>query len=276
MVGGNPEAIMTLDEFRKEWPVLKTAFFLAEELFDATNPGSAADLAIGPTFDELLDVVRRYLDTRVISLQVAGGSDVRDIGIYFWRRQAFDILENAIRGAGNAGVKPVPISESLTGSLNSAELRRFQWTGIVAEGKRCHSSKVACHTDLERQFADFLDEAEDVVRYFKNEQLGFSITYYENNRPRQYYPDFIITTRSKGGKEITWVAETKGEMRPNTSLKSSAAAQWCEKMSATAYGPWRYLFVPQRDFERAAPYARSLDGLAAELNPRATAAAGVA
>lgn len=225
---------MTLDEFRNEWPVLKTAFFLAQELFDATNPGSAADLGIGPTFDELLDVVRQYLDTRVISPRVAGGSDVRDIGIYFWRRQAFDVLENAIRGAGNAaGVKPVPILGKPEW-LDSAELRRFQWTGIVAEGKRCHSNKIACHTDLERQFADFLDQVGDVVRYFKNERFGFSITYYENNRPRQYYPDFIITTRQKDGKEITWVAETKGELRPNTSLKSTAAALWCEKMSATA------------------------------------------
>jgi type III restriction enzyme len=275
VVGGKPEAMMTLDEFRKEWPLLKTAFFLAEELFDATNPGSAADLGIGPTFDELLNVVRRYLDTRVISLQVADGSDERDIGIYFWRRQAFDVLENAIRGVGNAGVKPVPILGK-PDWLDSAELRRFQWTGIVAEGKRCHSNKIACHTDLERHFADFLDQAEDVVRYFKNERFGFSITYYENNRPRQYYPDFIITTREKDGEEITWVAETKGEMRPNTSLKSSAAALWCEKMSATAYGSWRYLFLPQRDFEREAPYVRNLGGLAERLNPRSTAAAGVA
>ena len=275
VVGGKPEAIMTLDEFRKEWPVLKTAFFLAEELFDATNPGLAADLGIGPTFDELLDVVRRYLDKRVISLQVAGGSDIRDIGIYFRRRQAFDVLENAIRGAGNPGVKPVPILGK-PDWLDSGELRRFQWTGIVAEGERCHSNKIACHTDLERRFADLLDQAEDVVRYFKNERFGFSITYYENNRPRQYYPDFIITTRQKDGKEITWVAETKGEMRPNTALKSNAAALWCEKMSAPAYGSWRYLFVPQRDFETAEPYARNLEGLAEDLSPRATAAAGVA
>ena len=42
-------------------------------------------------------------------------------------------------------------------------------------------SKVPCHTDLEKQFADFLDAAGDVVRYFKNERFDFSVTYYENN-----------------------------------------------------------------------------------------------
>ena len=117
--------------------------------------------------------------------------------------------------------------------LDSANLRRFQWTGIVAEGKRCHTNKVPCHTDLEKRFADFLDGANDVVRYFKNERFGFSVTYYESNRPRQYYPDFIVVTRDKDGREVTWLAETKGEMRPNTALKSQAARLWCEKMSGT-------------------------------------------
>lgn len=251
VVGGRPEAIMTLDEFRAEWPVLKTAFLLSSELFDATNPGSAADLGIGPTFDELLDVSRRYVDSRVVPLTADGQrADMRDIGIYFWRQQARDVLETAIRGSGAAGVEAVPILASPEW-LDTAKLRRFQWTGIVADGKRCHTNKVPCHTDLEKRFADFLDGAKDVVRYFKNERFGFSVTYYESNRPRQYYPDFIIAARDTDGREVMWLAETKGEIRPNTALKSEAARLWCEKMSGTKYGQWRYLFVQQRKIEAA-------------------------
>jgi hypothetical protein len=108
---------------------------------------------------------------------------------------------------------------------------------------------VPCHTNLEKQFADFLDRASDVVRYFKNERFGFSVTYYESNRPRQYYPDFIVSTRDADGRDVTWLAETKGEIRPNTALKSEAARAWCEKMSRTMYGQWRYLFLPQKQFE---------------------------
>jgi type III restriction enzyme len=251
VVGGAPEAVMTLDEVRKEWPVLRTAFLMAEELHAATNPGSAAELGIGPTFDELLDVSRRYLDKRVVPMEAGGmRSDPRDIGIYFWRRQAVDALDTAIRGAGAAGVEAVPILGA-PDWLDSANLRRFQWTGLSAEGKRCHTNKVPCHTDLEKRFADYLDGAADVARYFKNERLGFSITYYETNRPRQYYPDFIVVAREADGREVMWLAETKGEVRPNTALKSEAARQWCEKMSGTKYGQWRYLFVQQRKFEAA-------------------------
>jgi type III restriction enzyme len=266
VVGGQPEAIMTLEEFRREWPLLKTAFFTAEELFEATNPGTAADLGIGPTFDELLDLSRRFLDSRVRALEVDGQkSDLRDVGIYFWRRQALDVLENAVRGAGLSGVEPVPILGN-PDWLDSTNLRRFQWTGVLAEGKRCHTNKVPCHTDLEKQFAEFLDRASDVIRYFKNERFGFSVTYYEGNRPRQYYPDFIVAARESDGREMMWLAETKGEIRPNTGLKSGAATLWCEKMSRTVYGHWRYLFVPQRRFGASvAAGVKSLADLAASL-----------
>jgi hypothetical protein len=271
VVGGAPEAVMTLEEVRKEWPVLRTAFLMAEELYQETNPGAAAALGIGPTFDELLDVSQRYLGSRVIPLEAGGvKSDLRDVGIYFWRRQALDVLDTAIRGAGSAGVEAVPILGSPEW-LDTTRLRRFQWTGLVADGKRCHTNKVPCHTDLEKRFADFLDRAKDVVRYFKNERLGFSVTYYESNRPRQYYPDFIIATRDADGREVMWLAETKGEVRPNTAIKSEAARLWCEKMSGTQYGQWCYFFVTQRDFEKTSiADAPTLNDLASALGLEAT------
>jgi hypothetical protein len=64
---------------------------------------------------------------------------MRDVGIYFWRRQALDALDTAIRGAGTAGVEAVPILGSPEW-LDTAHLRRFQWTGLVADGKRCHTN----------------------------------------------------------------------------------------------------------------------------------------
>jgi len=247
VVGGNPEAVLTLDEFRKEWPLLRTSFLLTEELYEATNPGTAADLGIGPTFDELLEVTREYVQTRVTHPK---NGDMRDIGIYNWRLQARDLLENAIRGASSGGAEPVPILATPEW-LDSGLLKRFQWTGILADGKKAHTNKVPCHTDLEKEFADFLDSAKDVLRYLKNERFGFSVTYYEQNRPRQFYPDFVVTTREKDGREAMWLAETKGEMRTNVPLKNSAAQLWCDKMSTTRYGQWHYLFAQQLKLEKS-------------------------
>ena len=259
VVGGRPEEVMTLDRFRAEWPVLRTAFQVAQDLHEATNPGSASELGVGPTFEELLDVAQRYLDHRTRTL---AGADPRDVGVYFWRQQVVDVLETAVRGTGAGRAAPVPMLGSPEW-LDSSRLRRFRSTGLVAAGRKCHTNKAPCHTDLEKQFADFLDRSKDVVRWFKNERLGFSVTYYEGNRPRQYHPDFLVTAREADGREILWVIETKGEIRPNTKLKSEAAELWCQRMSTTRYGSWRYLFVQQKRFEAAlAANVRSLAELA--------------
>jgi type III restriction enzyme len=244
VVGSSSEAVLKLDEFRNEWPLLRTSFLLAQELYEVTNPGSAADLGTGPTFDELLEVTCAYIDTRIT---YPPNCDHRDIGIYNWRLQARDVLENAVRGAGT-GTAPVPILTTPEW-LDSTHMRPFQWTGIVADGKKCHTTKIPCHTDLEKKFVDFLDSAKDVIRYLKNERFGFSVTYYENNRPRQFYPDFIVAVREQDDTEVMWLAETKGEMRTNVTLKNEAAALWCQKMSTTQYGQWRYLFAQQLKLE---------------------------
>ena len=161
-------------------------------------------------------------------------SDLRDVGIYSWRRRAVDALDTAIRGAGAAGVQAVPFSDARNRSI------RMSCALPVDRYRRGRQAmpheQVPCHTDLEKRFADFLDGSTDVVRYFKNERLGFSVTYYESNRPRQYFPDFIVLTRDSDGREVTWLAETKGEIRPNTVLKTQAATLWCEKMSGTSTG----------------------------------------
>lgn len=247
VVGGQPEEIMTLDRFRAEFPLLRSKMIFARELFEATNPSGSDDLLKGPTFEELFDFASSYVDRRVRAIP---DSEKRDIGIYYWSRQALNVLETAIREAPMGTYSALPILGKPE-AIDTEALRRFQWTGIKAEGKKCHLNKVPCHSDLEKEFADFLDGAKDVVRYVKNERLGFSITYYENKRPRQYFPDFVVVVREAGGREVHWLAETKGEVRENTKLKREAAELWCQKMSLTPYGTWRYLFVPQRKFERA-------------------------
>jgi len=246
VVGGNPEVVMTLERFRDEFPLLRSKFIFARELFEALNPGSASDLGIGPTFEELLEFASDYIDQKVTAI---ADSDRRDVAIYYWTRQALNVLENEIRNV-STHTTAVPI----TGDpeyLDTRNYRRRLWTGVIAEGKRCHLSKVPCHTGLEGDFSRFLDHAKDVEKYAKNEFFGFSVTYYENGRPRQYFPDFIVAARDAKGKPIWWLAETKGEIRPNTALKSEAATAFCEKMSAARKEPWRYLFVPQKKFEQA-------------------------
>ena len=59
VIGGAPEAIMTLEEFRAEYPLLRSKMISARELFEASNPGDDA-LLTGPTFEEVLDFASQY------------------------------------------------------------------------------------------------------------------------------------------------------------------------------------------------------------------------
>jgi len=154
---------------------------------------------------------------------------------------AFDLLQEEVEA------KVARVNQE-----GSAAVRRFQWTGLTAAGRKAHASLVPCHSELERRFADFLDAAPDVLHYCKNERLGFSVTYLENGKPRQYYPDFVVLT-SAGGEVTHWVVETKGELWPNTALKAEAARQWCAKMTGTPFGRWSYVLV------REAQLAHALD-----------------
>ena len=138
-------------------------------------------------------------------------------------------------------------------SCEIAERRSDGSSGPVCLPKAndCHTNKVPCHTDLEERFVDFLDGAKDVVRHFKNERLRFSVCYSEGpSSAAATFPDFIIAARESAGREVMCLAETKGEMRLNTPLKSEAARAWCEKMSGTRYDQWRFLFLQQKKPER--------------------------
>jgi type III restriction enzyme len=159
-------------------------------------------------------------------------------------------------------VESVPILSSPE-HLDTGAMKRFLWTGLTAVGKKTHLRRVACHNPYEKEFAEFLDGAGDVLRYVKNERFGFSVTYFENGRPRQYYPDFVAVVRGEDRRESFWVVETKGEVHPNTGLKRQAAEDWCRKMSRTQYWRWEYLFVQQRRFNQAmALRVTTLTGLA--------------
>ena len=108
---------------------------------------------------------------------------------------------------------------------------------------------VPCDLDLERQFADFCDEASDVIAFAKNAgPQKIAIDYKAaNGRPALYVPDFLVL----GESGTHYLVETKGQQDTNVPLKASAAVAWC-KAASTRGAKWQYLFVPQAVFEESA------------------------
>jgi len=133
------------------------------------------------------------------------------------------------------------------------------------ESKKTIFNYIPCDNAFETAFAKFLDKSEDVSSFAKlPEQFGFSIHYTDTRANiRNYFPDFIAIA-SDGTK---WVIETKGREDLDVALKDRAAITWCENATELSEESWRYLKVPQKDFESLHP--DSLEELVGALNPPA-------
>ncbi|HZV13284.1 MAG TPA: hypothetical protein VFA55_08715, partial [Candidatus Kapabacteria bacterium] len=127
----------------------------------------------------------------------------------------------------------------------------FPYSRKIFEARKSVFNHVACDNNLEFAFARFLDSAEDVAAFAKLPlQFGFSIEYPDSRgNIRNYYPDFIA--RLHDGSH--WVIETKGQEDIEVRRKDEAARLWCENATTLTSVQWRYVKVPQREFEKLHP-----------------------
>ena len=117
----------------------------------------------------------------------------------------------------------------------------------VIQAERTLFNLVPCNRNLERTFAKFAEDAEDVVAFAKNDGPQALRIDYEGSQNRHafYTPDFFVRTTS--GKYF--LVETKGEMEQEVLSKAKAAVAWCKSASETGT-QWEYLFVPEDIFKQ--------------------------
>jgi type III restriction enzyme len=145
--------------------------------------------------------------------------------------------------------------ELLTASHMLSQCKPFPYshttTRTTYETRKSIFNLVPCDNALERTFAKFLDNAPDVEAFSKlPEQFGFSIEYVDGaSNIRYYYPDFVA--RLDSGEH--WLIETKGAETIEVAHKDRAAILWCENATRLTDTPWRYLKVPQKEFEQLRP-----------------------
>jgi type III restriction enzyme len=127
----------------------------------------------------------------------------------------------------------------------------FPYSKKILEAKKTVFNYVTCDNELEYAFAKFLEGAEDVEAFAKlPEQFGFSIEYPDTlSNIRNYYPDFVA--RVSDG--TYWIIETKGREDTEVRLKDEAARRWCQNATELTPDTWRYLKVPQKEFETLRP-----------------------
>lgn len=132
-----------------------------------------------------------------------------------------------------------------------SETPPFPWSRPTMTASKCVFNLVPCDNEFEKEFAVFLEKADDVLRFAKlPEQFGFSIEYTDNaGNFRNYEPDFVVLT-SDGTNNIV---ETKGLEDVNVANKDRAAQLWCENTSRLTGKPWAYLKVLQTEYNHLQP-----------------------
>ncbi|OLB38309.1 MAG: hypothetical protein AUH11_06680 [Acidobacteria bacterium 13_2_20CM_57_17] len=127
----------------------------------------------------------------------------------------------------------------------------FPWSRPVWEGQKCIFNLVPCDNDFEREFAKFLDNAKDVTAFAKLPRaFGFTIEYTDTSTNlRNYEPDFVAIDKSG----VQWLLESKGQENVDVLRKDAAAIRWCENATNLTEKQWKYLKIPQKEFEALQP-----------------------
>jgi len=143
-----------------------------------------------------------------------------------------------------------------------SQTKPFQWRRNLPPFSAAKTifNFVATYNDFERRFAEFLEKADDVMRFASlgtTEQgesgSQFKVDYLKpSGAIGFYYPDWVAVQKTKDG-EMNWIIETKGRVWEGTEAKDEAICDWCERIKKRTGQMWDFRRVNQQDFTKTKP-----------------------
>jgi type III restriction enzyme len=131
-----------------------------------------------------------------------------------------------------------------------AETSEFSWRRHFTIADKTIFNVVACYNAFEADFARFLDQAPDVVKFSKlcEHFTGFHVQYLKSSGALgTYYPDFALV--QKNGKKLhNWIIETKGQEDVEVAAKDEQMMRWCTEVTIATGLSWSYAKVPYQVF----------------------------
>ena len=131
----------------------------------------------------------------------------------------------------------------------ASEIKPFPWTKLAVAAQKSVLNFTPVDNDFEAKFVKFLDGADDVGAFIKNEMrtINLKISYIaKDGFLRRYIPDFII--KAKDGMIIV---ETKGREDVDVAAKDLQGKRWTKEISKRTGTKWTFLRVDQKEFEKA-------------------------
>ncbi|MEQ1904899.1 MAG: DEAD/DEAH box helicase family protein [Pirellulaceae bacterium] len=118
--------------------------------------------------------------------------------------------------------------------------------------KKSVFNRIVGDSQLELEFANFLENCGDIVSYAKNYlAVSFKLDYVNaDGGISNYYPDFLVKVSSKR----IYVVEVKGREDFDLPLKMARLKQWCEDINqAQAERQFDFVYVDEDSFKKYAP-----------------------
>lgn len=138
--------------------------------------------------------------------------------------------------------------------LRLIEIDGFYWRRDWVELDRTVFNVTPCYNDFEKDFATFLDKADDIAKFAKLAEAytRFALEYLSaRGAIRYYYPDFVAEQKLENGKTCMWIIETKGWEDKDVPHKDSRAQDWCKATTELTGERWDYIKVPYAVFNNS-------------------------
>ena len=195
-------------------------------------------------FPQILEIAKSWLAECVTC---KAGTFPQMLLLVEFAHDAADRIYNAIVASteGEKRLVGIPRRYEPEGSTRFVD---FDTTRPVykTDAGKCHVSHVVADTgSWEQKMAQVLEDMPEVVRYVKNQGLGFTIPYTIDGGERQYLPDFIAQVVDGHGDCLNLIIEVSGEPKKEKAAKVAAARTlWVPGVNNLGqFGRWAFLEI---------------------------------
>ncbi len=190
-------------------------------------------------FPQLLAIVRRWI-AECVTLK--DNAFIQMLRIHRYESDAIDrILAAVVSSTGQeTTVKPVLRPYDPLGSTRYIDFDTTKETQTTDPSK-CHISHVVIDSGWEAKMASVLEGMDEVVRYVKNQKLGFVVPYTLDGVEKGYLPDFIAVLDD--GTHL--VIEVTGEQKRDKAQKVRTARElWLPAVNGHGgFGRWDFIEI---------------------------------
>ncbi len=196
-------------------------------------------------FNKLLPIVKYWYENKVILL---GESDLKFKKLLFFKNNK-EIVDHIKRGI-NPHLNTVEHVRPVFNYYNKFSSTKYVNGNTVKEvfpTVTSHVNYVVMDSDWEGVCAKTLEELPQVISYVKNQFLGLAVPYSMDGKDRNYFPDFVVTCRTKDGSIKYLMIEISGMSKDKAEKKWFVENRWLPAVNALKdkyeYPEWHFIEI---------------------------------